>query len=90
MKNYDGIDFTHKNPYKDPSELFYNANNIITVYTILSILLKMRRNLGFEAMVGYIESYLEIVEVHNPNIRRAVSQAMKLIDVKKIYEDAVG
>ena len=71
------------------NENHFLANNMVAVYTVLSILVKMQHVLGLEAMLEYIRSYLNIIEKYNPQIKPAVSQAMQLISVAKIYKEAV-
>jgi len=76
-------------PMKRAPDIFSSPDNIIAIYTVLSVLLKMRSVLGLEAMIDYIEKYLRSIEVYNPEMRQAVNSALKLINVKKIYDDAM-
>jgi len=68
--------------------IFLSSNNMIAIYTVLSILVKMRQHLGLEAMLEYIKRYLETIEKHEPSIKDAVSHAVGLISIEKIYSNA--
>lgn len=61
----------------------------IAVYTVLCVLCRMRKQLGLEAMLEYLEKYVATVESHNPNVESAVNEAMALINVEKMYREAV-
>jgi len=78
-----------KDPMKKTPDIFSSTENIIAIYTVLSVLLKMRSILGLEAMIDYIDKYLQTIAAHNPEMKRAVNSALKFINVKKIYEDAM-
>lgn len=66
-----------------------NENNTIAIYTVLSILMKMKNSLGLEAALEYIDKYLSTIEKHNPQIKSATALAIKLISVEKIYQEAM-
>ncbi len=61
--------------------------NTIAVYTAMRILLEMRHQLGFEAMLEYIDRYLGTVESCTPEMKLAVTKALSLINVKSLYAD---
>ena len=65
------------------------TSNSVAVYTVLSILRKMKTELGFEAMLEYMDKYLLIIEQSNPPLRKAVEKALSIVKVEKIYEDAM-
>jgi hypothetical protein len=67
----------------------FPGNNLIALYTGLSILLKMRRELGLEAMLVYMEKYSQLIGKANPEIQRAVLKALAASDMKKIYQEAM-
>ncbi len=75
-----------KNDSKTPNQAF--SENTVAIYTMLSVLQKMRRQLGLEAMLDYVGSYMGTIEAHNPKVRLAVAIATKMIDVEKIYKEA--
>ncbi len=60
----------------------------IAVYTQLSILLKMRQELGLEAMLEYLDAYIRIIEQNNPELKRAVEKALALVSVRRMYRQA--
>ena len=61
--------------------------NTLAIYTILSILISMRRQLGLESMLEYMIAYLTLIEKSNPFIKEAVQEALNLIKISKLYED---
>ena len=67
----------------------HNEQNSIAIYTVLSILIKMKNSLGLEATLEYVDKYLGTIEKHNPQVKHAVSQALQLISVEKIYKEAM-
>ena len=67
----------------------HNEDNTIAIYTVLSILVKMKNSLGLEAALEYIDKYLSTIEKHNPKIKAATSLAIKFISVEKIYKEAM-
>ena len=62
-----------------------SPTNLIALYTFLSVLLKIKQQLGLEAMLEYAEAYRRLLESHNPKMKDAVRQALEFIDVNKIY-----
>ena len=75
-------------PQKPPP--FLTPDNTIAIYTILSIMLKMKNFLGIEAMLEYVENYLSMIEKNNPQFKEAVKEALDLLSVEKLYKDAMG
>ena len=73
---------------KSPN-IFLSPTNIIAIYTLLNVLLKMRRELGLEAMLQYMENYRRWLGAYNPKLQCAVLRALELIDVEKIYKEAM-
>ena len=79
-------------PFKAPPPVrntFFSGQNMVAIYTVLSILVEMKKSLGLEATLEYIDKYLSTIEKHNPQIKHAASLAIKLISVEKIYNEAV-
>ena len=64
---------------------FLTPENTIAIFTTLSILLKMKEQLGLEAMMEYMEFYILTVEQYNPRFKGAVEQAVSLMNIGKIY-----
>lgn len=68
---------------------FENHHAAITLYTIFSVLKRMRRELGLEAMIEYMDFYQNLIEKYNPQFKNAVGRALDVISVEKIYADAM-
>lgn len=83
----DPQDFPRPTPPKSFS--IFSPQNLITIYTALRILDAMRQQLGLEAMLEYMAKYLTLIEKDNPPLKAAVTQALKLMKVERIYQDAV-
>lgn len=66
----------------------HKITDSIAVYTKLSILIKMRQELGLEAMLEYLDMYVNSIEANNPELKRAVTKALTLISVRQIYSQA--
>jgi hypothetical protein len=65
-------------------------DSTVAIYTVLTILLRMRNALGLEAMLEYIATYCSIIEKNNPRFKMAVKQALTLISIEKLYRDAIS
>lgn len=63
-------------------------NQLLAIYTALRLLLKMKSTLGLEAMLIYISNYIRIIERFYPELKNAVSRAVDLISIEKIYKEA--
>ena len=77
-----------KSPQPPDTILFFPHS--IPAYTVLCVLLKMKQQLGLEAMLEYLDQYLEIINCHNPRLKVAVYKALSIVSVEKIYADAMG
>ena len=62
---------------------------MIAIYTVLSILVRMKHQLGLEAMLEYIRKYLETIDKQNPQFKSAVAQAIEMMSIEKIYKEAM-
>ena len=60
----------------------------VSVYTAFCILKGIRRQIGLEAMLDYIDSHIEIVNRVNPRAELAVEEALTRVKLEKIYKDA--
>ena len=67
----------------------FSGKNLVVIYTMLSILALMKKELGLEAMLEYMDEYLRVVGEGNPRIRFAVRRALKMMNVGKMYHDAI-
>jgi len=67
-----------------------SSRNIVAIYTILAILTRMRKTLGLEAMLEYIEEYQKAIIMHNPTLKGTVNRAMLLMNIERLYAIMVG
>ena len=67
----------------------YRSEELIAVYTAVSILFRIRKTLGLEAMIEYMERYLAAIEKHNSRLKTAVNLALSFTNVEKMYNDVV-
>ncbi len=81
-------EYTQPDPKANLTTLF-SPGQTIAIYTVMRILLLMKARLGLEAMLEYVSQYLKIIESYNPQIKNAVSQAVELISVEKVYKETV-
>ncbi len=65
------------------------GGNMAVIYTMLSILVMMKKQLGLEAMLEYMEEYLRVVGEGNLKVQFAVRRALAMMSVEKMYHDAV-
>ena len=75
--------------FRKQSPGFFAGANAVVIYTAFSILRKMRKDLGLEAMLGYIEKYIALTDSRDPELKAAVGKALKLMSVEKIYREAI-
>ena len=74
----------------EPINMFTSPINMVAIYTVLTILVKMQNSLGLEAMIEYIAKYLSTIERHHPEMKKAVAQALTLMSVEKIYRETTS
>ena len=67
--------------------MLFPQEHMVAFYTFLSILLKMKQELGLEAMLEYMGKYLLMIDSHNPKITAAVGKALKLIPADVIFKE---
>lgn len=67
----------------------YRSEELIAVYTAVSILFRIRKELGLEAMLEYMEHYLMTIEKHNSRLKIAVTLALSFTNTEKMYNDVV-
>ncbi len=94
----EGFGFDDLSKKKDPplvkhTEAFppieLHNSKTIAIYTALCILRRMRTQLGLEAMLEYLDSYLVTVDDNNPTLKNAVTRGIGMMGVEKIYRNAV-
>ena len=62
----------------------------IPVYTVLCVLRRMKGQLGLEAMLEYMDRYVSAIEAHNPELKQAVTKAIAMMKVEKMYRQAMS
>jgi hypothetical protein len=67
--------------------LLFPQQHSVALYTFLSILLRMKNELGLEAMLEYMAKYLTAIDSHNPKIAAAVGKALNAIPVAIIFHE---
>jgi len=72
----------------ESKNILFRTGNIAVIYTVLSILLVMQKQLGLEAMLEYHRKYLHVIGKNNPTLKHVVARALSLINVEKIYKEA--
>jgi len=61
-------------------------DNSIAVYTALRLLQRMKNQLGLEAMIEYIDIYINVVNKENENLKKVVDMSINVVDINKIYQ----
>ena len=70
------------------SSLFQSNNSEVAVYTVLKMLHQMKATLSLEAMLEYMQAYLEVIEIHDPQLKEAVKSTLEIIDIEVVYRNA--
>ncbi len=78
-----------KIPHQQFPNILTNSTNSIAIYTVMCILRRMKDQLGLEAMLEYHARYLETIETHNPQLKQAITKALCLMSVEKMYREAM-
>ncbi len=63
--------------------------SVTAVYTGMSILMKMKKELGKDAMLAYMDKYLSFTEENNLFLQSAVLRALSSVDVQKMHREAM-
>jgi|CXWL01.1.fsa_nt_gi hypothetical protein len=71
-------------PFKNP---FFPPEHIVAFYTLLTVLTKMKKELGLEAMLEYMALYLKEIDSHNPKLAMAVAKTLELIPIEVFYHE---
>ena len=66
-----------------------NTNYTLTIYIVMRILKLIRGQMGFEAMLEYIDKFIEKNENRHPQFPKAFSLAMNNQKLETIYENTV-
>jgi hypothetical protein len=66
---------------------FFPPEHIVAFYTLLTVLTKMKKELGLEAMLEYMALYLKEIDSHNPKLAMAVAKTLELIPIEVFYHE---
>jgi hypothetical protein len=72
---------------KSVTGILFPAEHTVAFYTFVSILLKMKKELGLEAMLEYMVKYLTMIDSHNPKVAVAVGKALNVLPVDLIFNE---
>lgn len=77
------------NYFKTPptSKPCFPPEHLVAFYTLLTILIKMKKELGLEVMLEYMAKYVAAIDSHNPKLSMAVSKTLELIPTGVFYEE---
>ncbi len=76
-------------PFDSDNNIFSSPRSVIALYTSLRILLKMRKELGLEATLEYLEKNVKNLERNNIQMKKAVTEALLFVNTKRIYEKSM-
>jgi|GEM_PF-829256 len=77
------------NSSPQPQNQCLSPHNLIVIYTVVSILIQMKEQLGLEAMLEYMECYARLLAHANPKMEYAVRRAIALMNIEKMHYDAL-
>ena len=83
-------EFKPKPKMKSPSTQRMSFENCVAIYSAFTILSQMKNRLGLEAMLDYMDRYQSLISANNPEVKVAVERAVALMNVEKMYGDAVN
>ena len=67
--------------------LLFPPQHIVAFYTVLTVLVKMKKELGLEAMLEYMAMYLNEIDSHNPKLSIAVAKTLENIPIEVFYHE---
>ena len=62
-------------------------SHVVGFYTLLTVLTKMKKELGLEAMLEYMALYLKEIDSHNPKLSIAVAKTLENIPIEVFYHE---
>ncbi len=68
---------------------FEKPDNTIAIYTASCVLRRIGERFGPQGMDRYLKSYIQVVDQREPKLRAAVDQAVSMMNIEKMYYDAV-
>lgn len=86
-----------QNHHKDfPTEKKHNPttpqplNHTLSIYTGLTILIQMKRRLGLEAMLEYMDYCVQSMDQSDPRLKDAVAHVLTGSKIDKLYKVAMN
>ncbi len=76
--------------YKINGKIILPSHSTIVIYAALRILNQMKKSLGIEAMLEYLDCSLDYIAKTSPGLRDATEEALKIISVEDIYKEILG
>jgi len=89
MNESENPNYSNRRLNQKSTKPLFSRTNMIVIYTAFCVLARMRQTLGLEAMLEYIEKYRGAIEQCNPKMKAAVTRALTLINVEKVYNDVL-
>lgn len=83
----DAMESANNNKLSKRNSFLFPPEHMVAFYTLLAVLLKMRKDLGLEAMLEYMALYLKVIDSHNPQIAMAVTKTLEIIPVEVLYHE---
>lgn len=82
----------HPNPHSNPLKLplknsVFPPEHIVAFYTLLTVLIKMKKELGLEAMLEYMAQYCTAIDSHNPKLAQAVAKTLEIIPIEVFHKE---
>ncbi len=68
----------------------HTADCTLTIYIVMRILKLIKNQMGLEAMLEYVDKYIEKNENRHPQFPKAFSLAMQNQKLESIYENTVN
>lgn len=75
----------HSNP--DSPKQAFSQQHCLTLYTMLTILHRMRRDVGVEAALEYLEKTLHAIEREEFPYKQVVNAVLNLVSVDHLYRE---
>lgn len=89
MNTNERNDALHGPDQSGPYDLLKSSGNTLAIYTVARILMRMRREVGLEAMLEYIAAYIRTIDAHNAPLTKAADQAVAHLNIEKVYQDGI-
>lgn len=90
MKFDNWFDIKSHNPPPGPEKAPVSSSHFISIYVIFSILFKIQKQMGLEAMLEYIRKYMEKFEKHYPRKCSLVNKQIQELNVVQMYQNGMN